>query len=282
MKKLLLALLLALGLAAPAFGVVNTTSVGDAAYTILSTDTEVVTSVAFSAARTWTLPSAGATLVGQGQPASGQGYPRQLEIIDLAGAVTSSNTLTIARQTGETINGAAANLVINYANARVILVPTSGTNWQAYVSPPNGQIVGTATNDSASAGNVGEVLTSTVASGSAVSLSSATGADITTLSLTAGDWDCKGNVVRNLGATTSVTILSQGIGTSANTVPALGTMASSQLATAANVMVNSPSLTVGPVRISVASTTTIHLAANDTFTVSTDAGYGQLTCRRAR
>ena len=148
---------------------------------------------------------------------------------------------------------------------------------------PVGQIPGTTTNDNASAGNVGEVLSTTVATGSAVSLTTATGADIATVSLTAGDWDCRGVVTRNLGATTSVTILSQGISTgSTGVMPALGTTNVTQFTTAANVMVNQPQHTVGPTRLSLSATTTARLVAKDTFTVSTDAAFGQIECRRVR
>jgi len=146
-----------------------------------------------------------------------------------------------------------------------------------------GQVPGTATNDNAAAGKVGETITGTLASGSAVSLTTATGADVTTVSLTAGDWDCRGVVTRTLGATTSVTLLAQGISTgSTGVMPALGTTNVTEHATAANVMVGSPQMNVGPTRVSLAATTTARLIAKDTFTVSTDAAYGQIECRRAR
>lgn len=150
-------------------------------------------------------------------------------------------------------------------------------------SVPVGQIPGTTTNDNASAGNVGEVITGTLASGSAISLTTNTGADVTTVSLTAGDWDCRAVVTRTLGGTTSVTLLSQGISTgSTGVMPALGATSVTEFATAANVMVGSPQMSVGPTRISINATTTTRLVVKDTFTVSTDAAYGQLECRRVR
>lgn len=53
----------------------------------------------------------------------------------------------------------------------------------------NGQRTGTATSDNADAGNVGEYVSSLMAAGSAVALTTATPASMTSISLTAGDWD---------------------------------------------------------------------------------------------
>lgn len=126
MKKLLIGLLLSLGVFASALAVTSGTNVGDAAYSILPTDVRLYTTTTFTAPRTWTLPYAGATCIGQGCGTA-------LEILDNAGAISQANQLTIAPQSGDTINGNAGNLVISGASARVILFPTSGSNWQTYV-----------------------------------------------------------------------------------------------------------------------------------------------------
>lgn len=129
MKRLLLALALAWGLSAPGLAVTPATTVGNAAYSILNTDTVINTTTTFTAPRTWTLPYAGGTCIGQScaPPAS------TLQIIDVAGAISQLNQLIIAPQTGDTINGNAGSLIISGAGARVTLYPTSGTNWQSYI-----------------------------------------------------------------------------------------------------------------------------------------------------
>lgn len=147
---------------------------------------------------------------------------------------------------------------------------------------PAGQLPATGTNDNASAGKVGELISSSVASGSAVSLTTATPANVTSVSLTAGDWDCYGQLVRTFGATTSVTLLKSSISTTTATDGSLATGTMAQFSIAANVMVNDHSEIVGPVRQSLSATTTVFLVADDTFTVSTNKGYGQLRCRRVR
>ncbi|MDP2325295.1 MAG: hypothetical protein Q8N51_14890, partial [Gammaproteobacteria bacterium] len=66
-------------------------------------------------------------------------------------------------------------------------------------------IEGTNTNDAAAAGYIGELIGSTIASGSAVSLTTATNANVTSISLTAGDWDVWGAITYNHGGSTNVT-----------------------------------------------------------------------------
>ena len=70
-----------------------------------------------------------------------------------------------------------------------------------------GQISGTGTNDNAAAGKVGEIITQTVAQGSAVSLTTSTSVTVMSVALTPGDWDCNAVGGRNVTGTTSVTSL---------------------------------------------------------------------------
>src|SRR5260221_11377663 len=80
--------------------------------------------------------------------------------------------------------------------------------------------VGSTTNDSAVAGNIGEIVTATLATGSAVVLTTNTTANVTSISLTAGDWDVTGTVVFKFGAITSYTNL---VGGTSNTSESFGT-----------------------------------------------------------
>jgi hypothetical protein len=145
-----------------------------------------------------------------------------------------------------------------------------------------GQVPGTATNDNATAGNVGELVSQTVAQGSAVTLTTATPANITSVSLTAGDWDCNAVAGRTFGATTSLTIMKTSLNTTtaADGTIATGTMV--QWSTPAIVPVTDTTQQIGNVRFSLTATTSVFLVADDTFTISTNKGYGFLRCRRAR
>ena len=64
-------------------------------------------------------------------------------------------------------------------------------------------IQGVASNANASAGNVGEYITSNIPNGSAVSLTNGTAQNITSISVTAGDWDIFGNVTGFIAGVTN-------------------------------------------------------------------------------
>lgn len=191
--------------------------------------------------------------------------------------------------------GAGGAALTNATTLKVGAAPNVGTNQRALwvisgTTQFDGQTIakGSATNDSAAAGYIGELLTTTVASGSAVSLTTATSANIATLSLTAGDWDCSAQVTHNAAATTSVTLLQIGISATTATLPTqaggsgIGTDPLAIWRQAAAVPGGALTTNVGPVRVSLSGTTSVFLVANDTFTVSTMTGYGTIRCRRMR
>jgi hypothetical protein len=97
---------------------IQRTTVGDAAYTILSTDRLVVTSAAFTAARTWTLPAANALKAGT-----------MIIVLDEQRTVTATNTLTIARAGTDTIEGGAASIVLASGGANVRLMSDGSSKW---------------------------------------------------------------------------------------------------------------------------------------------------------
>ena len=146
------------------------------------------------------------------------------------------------------------------------------------------EIEGTATNDSGAAGYVGEYISASVAVGSAVSLTTATPANITSISLTAGDWDVTGVIYFNTTSTTSITIFGACL-TATSATFSLSAGAFVRTVQPAEVpLTGSPSFTsqVGPYRISLASTTTIYLVSTQEFTASTLTGWGLLSARRVR
>jgi hypothetical protein len=147
------------------------------------------------------------------------------------------------------------------------------------------QIVGTTTNDNAVAGIVGEFISSTIAAGSAVSLTTATAANITSISLTAGDWDVAANLTYTGGATTNLTRLISSISTTTATIGTGGTTNRTDdgfPATFVPFVNGDISSVVGTHRISIAVTTTVYLVGFAAFSVSTCSGYGQIRARRVR
>ena len=145
------------------------------------------------------------------------------------------------------------------------------------------EIDGTATNDDAPAGYVGEVISSGVATGSAVSLTTATYATVTTISLTAGDWDVQGQVAFS-GTATGVTQFLGGINTAAGGVPNVENVGGGRfgLDCASYSFSTVQVFAVAPARISVSSTTTVYLLGRVSFSGGTAAACGRIWARRAR
>jgi hypothetical protein len=132
------------------------------------------------------------------------------------------------------------------------------------------------------AAEIGEVIASDIPLASAVSLTRATPTNITSVSLTPGDWTCFSNVQLNTGASTVISILSAWVSTSSASIPpafeAVGLARVYPPRTPGIV----PSVNPTAVHFSLSATTTVYLEASSRFTTSTLAIYGNLSCRRAR
>ena len=146
-------------------------------------------------------------------------------------------------------------------------------------------VIGTATNDSAAAGSVGELNSTVVLAGSAVSLSTGATSDIAAQVLQPGDYDVWGEFWSTANAATLTASVVTSIGTTSATIastPSANTStASFNVALAAGVNITLP---IASCRISVATatTTTVYLCANSVFSVNTLAGYGKIMARRRR
>ena len=144
-----------------------------------------------------------------------------------------------------------------------------------------GQIPGTATNDDAAAGKVGELITSKVASGSAISVTTGTIFNLTTISLTAGDWDVEGSLGFINAGTTVSTSCDAWINNVSITLPAIGDGGVYVGATAPGAGAITQ-VSTGSKRYSLAATTTIYLSGLIVFSISTCTSYGIIRARRVR
>lgn len=144
---------------------------------------------------------------------------------------------------------------------------------------PTGGILGKSSTGNATAGNVGEYVESIIASGSAGGISTATATNITSISLTAGDWDV--SAIASFTATTATTTAwSTGISTASATVPTTGDECYSDLLLTLNSGNNS--LTPKTKRISIAGTTTVFLVGKVTFSAGTVKAFGSISARRVQ
>jgi hypothetical protein len=134
-------------------------------------------------------------------------------------------------------------------------------------------VKGTVTNDNANAGSVGEYIS---ASASSFAMINNTNQNVTSISLTAGDWDVDGGVAF-YGSAANMTIAGFGSNSVSATFGATGT--SAQYA-------GSAIYTFGTAfpkrRYSLSATTTIYLVGYASFSSGTVSAYAYLQARRIR
>lgn len=154
--------------------------------------------------------------------------------------------------------------------------------------------IGTTTNDNAVAGGIGEFICAqvwnggspagcTTNTGTPVALVAGTPATITSISLTAGDWEvCAIGVALPLGTTT--TVFQAAISLVAATVPSPNTPAigSQQVDVSTTFTGNTQSLAVGCTRELLNATTTVYLVEELQGTGANGSGFGNIWARRSR
>jgi len=197
----------------------------------------------------------------------------------VTGGVNNLTLLTLKRNTDTAPTGKFVDFQ-NAAGGSLFSVNVAGlvTTANGFSGPTHGVIDGS----NATAGDVGEYITATLALGSETSLTTATGKTVISISLTAGDWDVWGTMVHKIAATTNITLLTCSIGTVDNTLNAA--VEQRNHVAYPGVVIGAGSITQNApmTRISVSGTTTVYLVALDVFSVSTISAYGFISARRVR
>ena len=185
----------------------------------------------------------------------------------------AANITTAANHTFEAMSLGSGNwIVTKYQKA-------DGTA----VVATTASLVASATNDAATAGDLGELLSSDIVLGSPVALTNATAANITSITLTPGDWDVWASVGLTGGGTTTISYWLASISETSATSNANNNRSmrisprSDSLA-----QISSMLLAIAGGRISVASNTPIYLVFDVGFATSTCSGFGILQARRRR
>jgi len=127
-----------------------------------------------------------------------------------------------------------------------------------------------------------EFVTATLPTDSSVSLTTATYANIVSISLGPGDWDVSGVVDYTPTATTSITNMTQGISTTSGNLVAQDSWSSLTLAAQVPTATPESALPTPVVRLNLSTTTTVYLVAKATFSASTLKAYGTINARRQR
>lgn len=241
-----------------------------------------------------TIPLSGAATVGgvsfltftlAGASTAAAGTTVDYSILDVGASeigtatfISSANTLSSRTPTKST-NG---NSAITASSAALVYGTIRAESLTPFITA--GQLLGTATNNSANAGNVGEVISSTIPATSAVSLVSANPKTIATISLTAGDWDARGVIYFNPAGTTTITQALAGISQTTNVLAGPVTSGAEGLSGINAVLATGTPqfIPVGVTQQLLSGTTNIFLVAQAAFGVSTMSAFGTILARRVR
>lgn len=143
------------------------------------------------------------------------------------------------------------------------------------------RLYGTQTNDDAPAGFIGERVSSAITTATNFP-ATATYGDLTSISLTAGDWDVSAFLVASLNGATFSGVIIGGISTTAGnngTGLATGDTASQTTPPTATAQSN---LCLPVVRMSLAATTTVYLKYRADYSAGNPQAQGRITARRVR
>lgn len=195
---------------------------------------------------------------------------------DLTNVATALVNLGLGTPTG------TGNVVLQ--TSPTLITPTLGDALATSLTfSSTSGIIGTTTNDDADAGSVGEFISSNVPIGSAVALTSLVTRDITTIVLSAGDWDVWGSGATNASGGAATTTVEIAINTVSATLPSPSPNSSVSYINVSNPGANnSYILPVAPCRISVAAPTTVYLVMFAGFPSGSVTGYGFICARRVR
>lgn len=240
-------------------------------YAIVDGDRAKLITAFNAAAQTYTIAQAGAATAFQ----AGWFVDIENNSTNVLGVVTVTATTSTFSSTGTT--------TLKIQPGQFARIVSDGANYQVQFNPQGNQLPGTATNDNANAGNVGEYIESVIVSGSAVSLVTVTAKDVTTISLTAGDWDVDCVINFITVATTSVTSIQSSISATLNTLDTTpGKLNTNYFAAVVPTAGTTLTSTIPPYRLSLSGITTVHLVALGVFTASTLTAYGIIRARRVR
>lgn len=233
--------------------------------------------------------------------------------ISAPGVTTTANFLgagtgySIGNTTGLTSGGAIQLFDATHGNNISVLIgaipvanfTSTGINTTAIaasstITPSQtAGIVGTTTNNNANAGSVGEYICAQVTSGGSptgcatnsstpVSLTTGIAANVTSISLTPGDWDVRGNVEFSPAGTTNQVGSIATINTVSATLPTQPNNGAFAFINVTLPAGQGIALPTGTIRISVSTATTVYLIAQAAFNTSTDTAFGFIGARRIR
>lgn len=138
------------------------------------------------------LPSVAVPALSDVFPIVQSGVTYKESIMQLSTLITSS-AITITG-TADQITASAPTGAVTLSLPQDIATTSDVTFGSVAFSPTTKGIVGTATNNNAAAGFVGEYVSNVIATGAAVNIPTITATNLTSILLQAGDWEVWGNI----------------------------------------------------------------------------------------
>lgn len=212
------------------------------------------------------------------------------EALSTTGAFTSTlttNQIILGTTNTVTITAPAPSasrvLTIPDPGAAASFVMTAGTQTISDTKTFDGQLIGkgTPTNDAAAAGYIGEYIESVITSDTNFPATGEYG-DLTSISLTAGDWDVWTSGTSKANGATVVHIRFGISATSGNS--AIGLVSGDNLifTSAVPTAATDSGMQVPPYRVSLSGTTTYYLKFLGEFSAATPQAIGKIAARRVR
>lgn len=211
--------------------------------------------------------------------AAGQNTNENAIVNEFNGNINNANILDGGIATADLADGLLTNAKLSSAFAPTISSMTLTTIFVTTATVTS--LLGSTSNDTANVGVVGE---STTTFGSAVSIASGVYSDITSVTLTAGDWDVSGNVYANIGSATwslvrtAISINSGNNGTGLT----LGDNVFQNQFTNSAVTPVDVSMSIATIRFSLSSTTSLYLKGLITASAGNALMSGRIEARRRR
>lgn len=205
-------------------------------------------------------------------------------IVSSAGKIVEASLVTASRAVASDTNGlptasATTSTELSYVNGVTSAIQTQINTKQATLTA--GQLPGTATNDSANAGNVGEYISSAFTASAAPATT--TWGDATSISLTAGDWDIMYQVIANSNSVANVTVLQMATTTTTGNSTTGQTSGTNLLSETGTFLASDKtSMTLGRVRASLSGSATYYAKINASFTGTAPQFDGIISARRVR
>lgn len=143
------------------------------------------------------------------------------------------------------------------------------------------QVIAPGVPTGAGSSTTGQFQSSVVVSGSAVPMTTATPANITSFSLPAGDWDVQGACTSQPTGSTTTSVAICSISLNSNTLNTVVSDSSGfSLSNAAQPAGGAVTMVTDTARLSLGATTTVYLVGQYSFAVSTLSAYGKIRARR--